>query len=254
MKEIGLVLSGGGARGIAHIGVIKALEEFGLRFSRVSGTSAGSIVGALYAHGYPPDEMFRIIQQVSLYRSVSPAWVGAGLLKMDGFRDFLSKYLPENRFDALKLPLTVAATDLTKGAIRYFDEGPLIPAVLASCSIPGVFSPQPYEGAMFVDGGVLDNLPVHPLVGRCDSIVGSHCNQVSPSFDATSFKVVIERSLLMAIGANTTMSKKQCGLVVEPRGLDKYSAFDIGKAKEIYDIGYQFTKTQFNPAHFEHLT
>jgi NTE family protein len=81
-------------------------------------------------------------------------------------------------------------------------------------------------------------------------VIGSHCNLISPSFDATSLKVVIERSLLMAIGANTSINKQMCDLVIEPPGLDKFSAFDIGKAKEIFDIGYKFTKENFGRSTF----
>jgi NTE family protein len=84
--KLGLVLSGGGARGVAHIGVLKAIEEMGVKFSMVSGTSAGSIVGALYAYGYPPDEIFKIIKSMSIFKSVRPAWTWAGLLRMDGLK------------------------------------------------------------------------------------------------------------------------------------------------------------------------
>lgn len=250
MKEIGLVLSGGGARGVAHIGVIQALEEVGLKFSQVSGTSAGSIVGALYAHGYSPKEIFDIIQQVSIFKSVRPAWTWVGLLKMDGVQALLSKYLPENTFSSLKIPLTVAASDIKKGEIAYFHEGELVPAILASCSIPAVFHPQAIRENLYVDGGVLDNMPVTPIRGKCEYVIGSHCNRISSSFDATNLKVVIERSLLMAIGANTAVSKQMCDVVIEPPGLDKFGAFDIGKAKEIFDIGYKFTKENFKQSTF----
>ncbi|MEJ0054380.1 MAG: patatin-like phospholipase family protein [Bacteroidota bacterium] len=81
MKKIGLALSGGGARGVAHIGVLQALEEVGLKFCEIAGTSAGSIVGALYAHGYTPKEIFEIVQHVSLYKSVRPAWGAGGWLR-----------------------------------------------------------------------------------------------------------------------------------------------------------------------------
>lgn len=251
MKSIGLVLSGGGARGVAHIGVIQALEELGLKFSCISGTSAGSIVGALYAHGHSTREIFSIIQQVSIFKSLRPAWTWSGLLKMDGMNEFLSKYLRENEFSKLKIPLTIAATEIRKGEIKYFSEGQLIPAILASCSIPAVFDPFVFNGGMYVDGGLLDNLPSAPIRPRCDFMIGSHCNMVSPTFDATSLKVVIERSLLLAIGANTLVSKQLCDVVVEPPGLDKYSSFDIGKAKEIFDIGYKFTKENFGKGQFE---
>jgi NTE family protein len=138
MKEIGLVLSGGGARGVAHIGVIQALEEFGVKPTRISGTSAGSIVGSLYAMGIPPAELLKIISQVSIFNAVRPTWAPGGLLRMDGFRQLLQKYLPDD-FSKLKMPMTIAATELKLGDIVYFDSGELVPAVLASCSIP-VFS------------------------------------------------------------------------------------------------------------------
>ncbi len=250
MKEIGLVLSGGGARGVAHIGVIKALEEMGLRFSRISGTSAGSIVGALYGHGYTPTEILDIVKQVSILKSVGLAWAWTGLLKMDGLQDFLKKYLPENDFAKLKKPLVVTAVDLRTGEIKRISEGPLIPAVMASCSIPAVFDPYPMDGSLYVDGGLLDNLPVKPIREQCEFVVGSHCNVVSSSFDATNLRMVIERSLLMAIGANTLVSKQMCDVVVEPAGLSKYSSFDLGKAQEIFDIGYKFTVENYNKSHF----
>ncbi len=246
-------MSGGGARGAAHMGVIQALEECGLIFSCVSGTSAGSIVGALYAHGYSPNEIFKIIKEVSIFKSVRPAWTWAGFLKMDGLQELLLKYLPENSFASLKLPLTVAATEIRKGQVEYFSEGELIPAILASCSIPAVFNPYQFKGALYVDGGLLDNLPAKPILDQCDFVVGSHCNQVSQFFDATNLKVVIERSLLMAIGANTLVSKQLCDVVIDPPGLDKFSSFDLGKVQEIFDLGYNFTKQNFTRSQFEEM-
>ncbi|CAN5344946.1 patatin-like phospholipase family protein [soil metagenome] len=250
MKKIGLALSGGGARGIAHLGVIQALEELGVRFYEIAGTSAGAIVGALYANGHSPKEIFEIIKTVSLYRSVSPAWgAGGGWLKMDGLQEMLRKHLPLD-FATLKLPFTAAATEIRKGEIHYINEGELVPVLLASCSLPGIFHPMALSSGLYVDGGVLDNLPSLPLTKNCDFVVGSHCNLVSPTFDPTSTKAVIERTLLMAIGAITWSSKRLCNVVIEPPGLDKYTVFDIGKAKEIYDVGYKFTKENFNKQHF----
>ncbi len=253
MKEIGLVLSGGGARGVAHIGVIQALEEKGMRFSLVSGTSAGSVVGALYAHGYSPQEIFEIIKQISIFKSVRPAWTWSGLLRMDGLEELLKKYLPENNFSSLNKPLTIAATEIKKGEIAYFTEGELIPAIMASCCIPAVFNPIHLGGSLYVDGGLLDNLPVAPIRHKCEIVVGSHCNRVSTTFDATNVKVVIERSLLIAIGANTMHSKSMCDIVVEPPGLDKFGSFDIGKAKEIFEIGYKFTKANIHESQIEKM-
>ncbi len=252
MKDIGLVLSGGGARGVAHIGVIQALEEFGIFATRLSGTSAGSIVGALYANGIPPTEMLRIVTQVSIFNSLRPSLAPGGLLRMDGLRQLLKTHLPDD-FSKLKKPMTIAAVELKLGQVNYFDTGELVPAILSSCSIPGVFSPMPYKGALYVDGGVLDNLPAAAIHKQCDVLIGSHCNKVTPLFDVTNMKVVIERSLLMAIGANTLHSKNLCDIVIEPAGLDKFSAFDIGKAKEIFDLGYKFTKENLKRSQIEKI-
>lgn len=251
--KIGLALSGGGARGVAHIGVIKALEETGLKFSCVSGTSAGSIVGALYAYGYKPDEILRIIQQVSIFKSVRMAWNWSGLLTMDGMRDLLLKYMPENSFGKLQIPLTVAATEIRLGQVHYFSEGELIPAVMASCSIPAMFSPFNYKGGLFVDGGVFENLPARAISDKCDFLIGSHCNHIPSEFDPKNVKSVIERTLLMAINANTEISKSLCDTLIEPPGLGKYGSFEIAKSQEIFDFAYHFTIEHFPIRYFANL-
>lgn len=249
--KIGLVLSGGGARGVAHIGVLKALEEMGVKFDMVSGTSAGAIVGALYAYGYKPDEIFTLIKTLSIFKSLRPAWTWSGLLRMDGLQELLLKNMPENKFEKLKLPLTVAATEIRKGRIEYFDKGELVPAILSSCSIPAVFNPMSFNGGLYVDGGLFDNLPVRAIRDKCDKIIGLHCNQISQDFDPNSMRTVIERSLLMAINANTIVSKGLCDVFIEPPNLSRFGSFDIGKAQEIFDIAYTHTKTNYLKKHFE---
>ncbi|MFZ5972602.1 MAG: patatin-like phospholipase family protein [Bacteroidota bacterium] len=249
--KIGIALSGGGARGIAHIGVLKALEEMGVHIDVVAGTSAGSIVGALYAYGYKPDEIFAIVKQLSIFKSVRPAWTWSGLLTMDGLNELLLKHIPENKFSALKRPLTVAATEIRKGHIVYFTEGELIPAIVSSCSIPAVFNPVQFNGGLYVDGGLFDNLPAKPLKTQCDLVIGSHCNHIGTEFDPKNLKTVIERSLLLAINANTQLSRSLCDVVIEPPRMDRYSSFEIGKAQEIFELGYHFTRSNFLPHHFD---
>ncbi|GAB1445906.1 patatin-like phospholipase family protein [Flammeovirgaceae bacterium] len=249
--KIGLALSGGGARGIAHIGVLKALEEMGITISILSGTSAGSIVGALYAYGYSPDKIFEIVKNVSIFRSVRPAWAWSGLLTMDGLKELLFHSIPENSFDILKIPLRIAATEIRKGEVYYFDEGELIPAIVSSCSIPAVFNPVHYNGGLFVDGGLCDNLPSKAIAASCDFVIGSHCNPISNNFDAKNLKVVVERSLLMAINGNTSQSKAICDVVIEPKELNQFSSFEMARAKEIFDIGYHYTIESFSKKDFQ---
>jgi NTE family protein len=249
--KIGLALSGGGARGIAHLGVIKALEEFGLRFYHVSGTSAGSIAGAFYCYGYKPDEILDIISKMGLLKSVRPAWAWTGLLSMDGFKEEMLRCIPENDFSALKIPLTIAATEIRLGKVVYFSEGNLIDAVVASSSIPALFNPVIHENQTFVDGGLMDNLPVRPLVGKCDLLIGSHCNPVQQRFDIRNVKEITERSLLIAINVNTTMSKSYCNLVIEPPDLGRFSTFDLARGKEIFEIGYRYTRENYKAIDFQ---
>lgn len=248
--KIGLALSGGGARGVAHIGVIKALEELGLTFSCISGTSAGAIVGALYAYGHTPDQILEIIKRVTIFNVVRPAWTWSGLLTMEGMGDLLLKRMPENDFKALKIPLTVVATEIRLGETHYFSDGELVRAIMASCTVPAVFTPLSFRGGHYVDGGVLDNLPVKPLTGHCDLIVGSHCNHFTKDFDPRNMKVVAERALLIAIQTNTLVSKRQCDVLIEPPGLARFSGFDIAKAQEIFDFAYRFTRENFSEKAF----
>lgn len=249
--EVGLVLSGGGARGISHIGVIKALTEFGIKITHVSGTSAGAIVGTLFAYGYTPDEILRHVMATKLFRAMRPAWRWTGLLTIEGLRNALLEVVPENDFASLKIPMAIAATEIVKGKPEYFTEGELIPALLASCCVPAVFNPIQHRGGLYVDGGLMDNLPVKPIRDKCDFIIGSHCNYISSEFDLKNIRSVIERSLLIAINGNTTVSKALCDMLIEPPGVGGYSGFDLGKAQLLFETGYNFVKENFVLEDFE---
>lgn len=249
--KYGLVLSGGGARGIAHVGVLKALDEIGVKFDRISATSAGSIVGALYASGYTPDKILEAIVNTSFFKSVRPAWTMTGLLSLDRIRDVLVKFLPDNSFEALKIPMTICATEIVKGRPDYFSQGELIPAILASCCVPAVFNPVQIDGHVYVDGGLMDNLPARCIHDDVDFLIGSHCNFINPEFTLVNFRSVIERSALIAVSGNTTISKNLCDVLIEPPEVGKFSGMDLAKAKDLFDAGYAFTKENFSRDHFQ---
>lgn len=243
--QIGLALSGGGARGIAHIGIIKALLEKGVNIAAISGTSAGAVVGAMYSYGYQPEEVLKIIVKTSFIKRMRPALARTGLLKIENLKDVFLKYLPENDFSALKIPLTVAATELKKGQTSFFSEGELITPILASCCVPVLFNPVKYRGGTYVDGGILNNLPVEPLRDKVDFIIGCHTNPIDDDFDVKNVKVLIERSLLMAINGNTQKRKEMCNLLIEPPGLKKYAGSELSKARELFEVGYQYVRENF---------
>ena len=246
----GLALSGGGARGISHLGVLKALDEFGVRLNCISGTSTGALVGALYAYGIPPDKILDIIITTRFFSSLRPAWTCTGLVNMEGLKELILKHIPGNRFEYLRIPLTIAATNLTKGRAEYFTAGELVPAILASCCVPVLFNPVQINGEIYVDGGLTDNLPSKPIRDQCDLIIGSHSNYISSEFDVKNFRSVIERSLLIAINGNTVVSKNFCDILIEPPALGKASVFDVRSAKLLFDIGYNFVMANFRKTDF----
>jgi NTE family protein len=174
-----------------------------------------------------------------------------GLLSLDGLKEVLLKHMPENNFGFLKIPLVIAATDIRKGETVYFDEGELIPSVMASCCVPAVFAPVNYQGRVLVDGGVLDNLPVKAIRSQCDLLIGSHCNPIGVDFDAKNLRTIIERSLLMAINGNTIRSREACDVFIEPSGLDRVSGFELAKAQEIFDTGYNYVRGNFTSENFK---
>ncbi len=238
--KIGLAMSGGGARGIAHLGILQAMEEIGIKLCMLSGSSAGAIAGALYGYGYKPQEILEILIKTKLFKFIRPAMNMTGILKLDKTAALYRQYIEIDAFENLKIPLTIAATDIAAGRTRYFSSGELIRPIMASACIPVIFDPILVDGKLYIDGGMLNNMPVEPLIVHCDRIIGLNCNPVGSHFKGGSMKSLLERSLLMAINYNVYDRKQFCDLFLEPQDLNVFSVFDFAKAKEIYDIGYQY--------------
>ncbi|WP_192350236.1 patatin-like phospholipase family protein [Algoriphagus sp. Y33] len=251
--KIGIALSGGGVRGIAHLGVLKALTESGIFPTKVSGTSAGAIAGAMFCQGYSPDEILKIIVETNYFKFLRPAVSWTGFLKMDSVGTLFKLYLDHDDFGKLKIPLTVAATDIKKGKVRYYSEGDLIRPIMASSCIPGMFDPIVIGKRFLVDGGVLNNLPVEPLEGICDYVIGVNCNQLPEESNIGNMKKLIERSVIMAMNYNVYSRKAKCDFFIEPPGLGRYGVFDIKKASELFAVGYEYTMSfiEENPSILE---
>jgi NTE family protein len=237
--KIGLALSGGGARGIMHLGVIKALYERGIYPHCIAGTSAGGIAGAMIASGYTPDEALQVLTQIKFIKYLRPAFSTKGLLKMEKAQRLYEKYLPHNSFEKLNIPLTVVATDIEAGQSVYFDAGPLYLPLMATSCLPGIFEPVLYQKMRLVDGAILNNLPIEPLQNTVDIIIGSNCNPHTFSRPLRSVRGVIERSLLLAIRNKTQERIRQCTICFNPIEIGKYELYDVGKAQEIFKIGYE---------------
>ena len=240
--KIGIALSGGGARGIAHLGVLKALEEKGIRPHMITGTSAGALAGAFYAAGLTPEQILDIITQTSFLRALRPAINLRGLLKIDLIQALFRRHMPVETFEGLDIKLIVATTDLTYGELVYFSSGDLIRPVAASTCIPGLFAPVELNGHCLIDGGVLNNMPVEPLVGHNDFIIGVHTNCYPERPEIRSLRSTIERSFQLAINDNVRERIPLCNLFIEPPELSRFTIFDLKRAHEIFTIGYEYAK------------
>jgi len=240
MKKIGYVLSGGGARGFAHLGIIKLLEELGIKPNAISGTSAGAIVGAFYASGKGPEEILEIFKENHLFGWSKIAWQKDGFFSMVVVRKLLMEMIEKDDFDALKIKLFVAATDLIEGKSIIFSNGNLVDAVVASASVPVIFEPVLSCNKVLVDGGILNNFPVEPLTGMCDIIIGSYVNKIEKGIGNSSFFKtinILDRCFHLAIAHSAYSKVNNCNVFIEVP-LHDYDMYDVKPADEIFELGY----------------
>ncbi len=236
--NLGLVLSGGGARGFAHLGVLKALNEKGIYPDIISGVSAGALVGALYADGHSPDEILSYFTEQKLLKYLSLSIPVKGFLKPTGLARVLSQRLSANTFEELKIPLIVAATDLNNGRIKYFSSGSLQKTVLASTIIPGFIRPIQIDGITYVDGGVLNNFPIQAIFKDCKKIIGVHVNPTNYVDDFSNLLRVFERSFHLTASKDVRKNSLKCDLFIEPQGLERFHITDVSKGEMIFKLGY----------------
>ncbi|MBJ7882051.1 patatin-like phospholipase family protein [Gelidibacter salicanalis] len=243
--KIGLVLSGGGMRGAAHIGVIRALEEHQIYPTHIAGSSAGAIVGALYAYGYQWNDILAFFKEVQLLGITKYAINKPGFLDAEKFYDEFKVYLKEDDFSVLKKKLYITATNILNGKLKIFEKGELIKPVLASAAFPGLFAPVKIRSSYYIDGGALNNFPLEPLKQKCDIIIGVYVD----GFDVLTIKDlkhshnVVERVFKVKSVLENQHKFEACDLMIRPAALNKFGTFDRKNIYEIYNIGYSATKT-----------
>ena len=242
--KTGLVLSGGGARGVAHIGVLKALEEKQIEITHLSGTSAGAIVGALYAAGHSWERILTFFKKVPIFHYKRYARNKPGFIDTSKFYQDFSPLFKEDDFKVLKRKLYVPATNLIEGSETIFTEGELIKPVLASAAFPGLFTPVIINETPYVDGGVLNNFPVEPLKDICDTILGVYVNpleDVDPHQLKHSYQVAY-RAYHISFVSQCLPKFNDVDLLIAPKRLEKYGMFNLKAIDAIFEIGYEAAK------------
>jgi len=239
-KQIGLILSGGGIRGMAHIGVLKAMKEHGLEANIIAGTSVGALVGALYANGNSMEEMLQFFKDTPLFQYNFFTFNKPGFIDTERYFDIFEKHFPKNTFSALKKRLVVVATDLLNGKEVAFASGTLIHPLLASAALTPVFSPVEIGETLYADGGIMNNFPKEYVDGQCDVTIGSNVS-VAGQLQKKDLKNAWQlgaRVTGLAIYASSKDKLNQCDIKIEPTELESIGVFDKKNIETAYHIGY----------------
>ncbi|SRR5574343_453742 len=249
-KSIGLALSGGGSKGIAHAGVLKFLSEQEITPSCIAGSSAGAIVGTMYAYGKKPEEILDFFKSIYFFHWKHFTFKKAGIVDSESFKKYFDEVFGATTLGELNIPMYVTATDMVKGKLKIFNpDTKVVDAVLASTAVPGMISPYIIKEKLYSDGGILNHFPADLLQGKCDSIIGVYVSPIQ-NLEATqlrSIKSVTYRALEL-LTANSNLQKfNHCDLIIEPKELTNFSTFETNKNKMdlIFEIGYNEAKKAF---------
>lgn len=238
--KIGLALGGGGARGIGHIGALKAFEELGIKFDYVAGTSVGSIIGSLYAFGKTAaeiEELAKNLKKKDITRGSIPFIKPANPEKLE---EQLNKAFGDiTVFSEMKIPLTVVCTDLKTGKEVDFDYGNVAKVVSASCAVPGVFLPVVYEDMHLVDGGLRNNVPVDVVKNMGANVVFAiDVNHLrGTGTQSLSTISVLSSTIGIMMQAKVDNVLKNADLIFEP-SLEQFSPLKFEGVEEMIKIGY----------------
>ena len=201
----------------------------------------GAIIGAYYAAGYTVEAMLRIIEENHLFPATSFRLRTSGFVDSGFLSRMIRKHIPQNTFESLRIPLYVSTTDFLSGASEYLHSGQLDEALLASSSIPFMFPTVKREKSVYYDGGILDNLPVQPLIGQCKFLIGVHMNaldQITP--DELTPAKVLDRVTHLAIGRTVSQNAQKCDLFLEPPAMLQFSMFGKKDVNDIYKYSYAY--------------
>jgi len=240
----GLCLSGGGALGFAHIGVIQSLEEHGIYPTHIVGSSMGAIIGTLYAAGYSPADMLQMIKEDKLYKvtkllTFRATFFKSGLSTHSLLRSLIKELIPHNSFEKLKKEMHICIVNLNSGTWEIIDSGnELDKWVSASASIPGVFETVKDAKIFYVDGGLLNNMPAQGIKDECQQIIGV---DVIP-YRAPSELNKPTDTLVVSIRAMQHQNSKEgrdlCRFLIEPKAIEEYHEFSFESYEAIYQHGY----------------
>lgn len=244
--KIALVLGGGAARGFAHIGVIRALEQEQIPIDMIVGTSVGSLIGAVYAADANSFELewsaFELTKDDLLDYGLFSAVTGMGLAKGERLEAFVKKKVKAENIEQMKIPFAAVAVDLNRGTEVVIDSGPVAKAVRASSAIPGVFQPVSHMGKLLVDGGVIDNIPVSVAKARgADIVIAVDISENVTNFAISNLADVLLQSVNIMFAENVRTKKREADIIISP-SVGDVAMLDFSQKKRCMDAGIEAGK------------
>ena len=237
---VGLALSGGTAKSVAHIGVLTALHEANIPVDCIAATSGGAIVGAIYAAGFAVAELRSVAEALRWKDLARITWPRLGLLNNAGIDRFLTELLGDLTFDELRIPLAVVATDLLTGEKVVFRKGRVAQAVMISSSIPNVFEPVELDGTLYTDGGLVEYLPVE-TVREFEPRIVIAVNLGHREGRSPRPRHLLHMSMMVtgiAARQNARTSETKADIVIRPP-TGEFPSFDLMASSRLVQVGYE---------------
>ena len=249
-KNIGIALSRGGSKGIAHAGALQFLNEQNIKPTILSGTSAGAIIAAMYSFGKTPNEILNFFQSIYFFNWKHFTLKKPGIIDSDSFKIYFNAIFKDTRIGDLPIPVKITATDLVKGKLKIFNEETKVTdAILASAAFPGVLSPYKINERLYSDGGILNHFPTDLLLGNCENIIGIYVSPIQniEGKDLNSIKSITSRAFDLLSAQGNFQKFSLCDTIIEPKELANFSTFETSKSKmkTIFQIGYDEAKSTF---------
>jgi len=250
--RLGVALSGGGARGFAHIGALQAIEEAGLKPDLIAGVSAGSVIAVLYAAGISLADIPALFDKKNISDFVNISMGNGGLMSIDKFKKAIMQAIARTgnfkNIEDLPIATYIGATDIDNGKAVEFHTGPIVERVAASCSIPIIFKPVKINGVNYVDGGVLRNLPAWIIRNKCRHLIGINVSPMTLPGKASSLMDVALRTYNLMAKSNQDNDMAMCDLSVTTPELSGHHVFKLKNIKAIITSGYIHTRRALKDA------
>ena len=244
-KEIVLALSGGGARGGYHLGVLQYLDDKGIKVKAICGTSIGSIIAASYASGVSPKEQLDIFKSKGIKHIFSFAWFRKSVFNIDVDSPYIDALIKKQNLEDLDIPVYLSALDLQSGDEIFFDSGDIRTLCSASSALVPVFKPVEYRGALLVDGGFANHMPYEPLKKYDLPIVGVNLHPLLKKKSRPRLMSYLKKVIAISMFKTADMQKGEYDYYIYNDEINNYSIFSFKKFDELFEMGYKQAQDVF---------